>query len=286
MPQNFNLQDLPKAFTSPRKLVSPDGVPLAYWQEGNAQGPAIVFLHGFGLDHSVWVNQFADAALRAKYRLIAPDLRGHGASGRPNQQQALTASRPWADDLAAIMKVCELETPVIVAWSYAGRMVNDYLKYFPQSTLGGINYVAAATLAYGPAIGPGHAILADMCAEDDATRSAACNRFIDGIFGAGADTEEFHTLSRTIGSTSQRDRAWLRSRPLDYDQILADLSIPVLISHGMQDQFVLPSLATQLQHVLAAGRLSLYPGAGHAPFLECPERFNAELQAFIEQPKN
>jgi pimeloyl-ACP methyl ester carboxylesterase len=69
----------------------------------------------------------------------------------------------------------------------------------------------------------------------------------------------------------------------DYGPELESLDIPVLITQGEQDRLVLPVAATELHDQIPNSTLSLYPGTGHAPFLEMPERFNLELAQFVEQ---
>jgi pimeloyl-ACP methyl ester carboxylesterase len=271
------------AFPSRSEAISSDGSTIAYWDGGNRLGPAIIFLHGFATDHSVWVNQFSDSALCARYRLIAPDLRAHGQSGRTGAADALTDAKQWADDLAALIQVCAPEKkPVIVAWSFGARMLNDYLKHYGASALAGINYVAAATLAYREAIGPGHAILADLCADEQAVRTAAAERFVGEVFQVHPGNAAFGHLQDTIAEVALDHRKRMRSRALDYDQMLAELALPVLVTHGEEDSFVLPCLAIRLQQVLRNAEVSHYPGVGHAPFWEKPARFNAELTAFVQ----
>jgi pimeloyl-ACP methyl ester carboxylesterase len=271
------------AFPSRSEAMSSDASAIAYWEGGNRLGPAIIFLHGFATDHSVWVNQFSDSALCARYRLIAPDLRAHGQSGRTGAAHALTDAQQWADDLAALIHACALEKPVIVAWSFGARMLNDYLKHYGASALAGINYVAAATLAYREAIGPGHAMLADLCADDQAVCTAAAERFVEEVFRVRPGDAVFGHLQRTIAEVALDHRQRMRSRMLDYDQMLAELALPVLVTHGDEDSFVLPCLAIRLQQVLRNAGVSHYPGVGHAPFWENPARFNAELSAFVQE---
>ena len=73
--------------------VDVNGVRLAYDDVG--EGPAIVFIHGFMFDRTMWRSQVA--ALEG-WRRIAPDLRGHGQSEAPERgycmAATLTTSRP------------------------------------------------------------------------------------------------------------------------------------------------------------------------------------------------
>jgi len=53
--------------------------------------------------------------------------------------------------------------------------------------------------------------------------------------------------------------------------------LPVLVSHGRQDQIVLPSMAERVLHVCPTAEPSWYEATGHMPFLEDRTRFNREL---------
>jgi alpha-beta hydrolase superfamily lysophospholipase len=75
--------------------VEVNGVRLAYDDFG--EGPAILFIHGFMLDRTMWRGQVA--ALDG-WRRIAPDLRGHGLSEAPERDYSMAA---YADDLATML---------------------------------------------------------------------------------------------------------------------------------------------------------------------------------------
>lgn len=58
-------------------LARPDAT-IRYWTGGADGAPTVVFLHGATLDHRAWHPQ--TNALRRRFRVVAPDLRGHGSS--------------------------------------------------------------------------------------------------------------------------------------------------------------------------------------------------------------
>ncbi|RZL30793.1 MAG: alpha/beta fold hydrolase, partial [Rubrivivax sp.] len=80
-----------------------DGVPLNVVQKGEAGRPAVLFLHGYKQSYLSWSAQFG-ADLAKGCHLVAYDLRGHGNSGQPWQPGAYDNRRPWADDMAAVIK--------------------------------------------------------------------------------------------------------------------------------------------------------------------------------------
>jgi len=151
-------------FTS---VTTADGVRLNVVETGNPQGPAIVFVHGISQSWLSWIAQLSDPALRAKYRLIAFDLRGHGASqgaqvaldgeGVPyaalsdaayNNGNVASTAALWAGDLQAVLSGLALSSPTVVGWSYGGCVVQDYIG--THAGLGGIG--KALLLATSPVL--------------------------------------------------------------------------------------------------------------------------------------
>ena len=77
--------------------------------------------------------------------------------------------------------------------------------------------------------------------------------------------------------------AALVSRQIDSDDVLSELRVPVLVTHGRQDQIVSPSMADHILRACPAAQASWYDTVGHAPFLEDPARFNRELRDLVHQ---
>ena len=146
-------------FTS---VTTADSVRLNVVETGNPQGPAIVFIHGISQSWLSWIAQLSDPTLRAKYRLVAFDLRGHGASqgsqvavdgdGVPyaayNDGNVGSTAALWAGDLQAVLTGLALFAPTVVGWSYGGCVVLDYIG--ARAGLGGIG--KALLLATSPVL--------------------------------------------------------------------------------------------------------------------------------------
>ncbi|HMK48614.1 MAG TPA: alpha/beta hydrolase, partial [Thermodesulfovibrionales bacterium] len=125
-----------------RDVAGAGGVNLKVFEYGKADGQPIVLLHGWSQSHKSWVNQYTDKHLTKKFRLIVPDLRGHGESGRADLGGYMDGTL-WAADLKAIMDSLNLEKPVLVGWSYGGAVILDYLTVYGDGNVGGINFVDA-----------------------------------------------------------------------------------------------------------------------------------------------
>lgn len=65
--------------------------------------------------------------------------------------------------------------------------------------------------------------------------------------------------------------------------MLRAVDVPTLVVHGARDVVVAPAMARHITELVPGARLDLYEDAGHAPFLEAPERFNATLAAFAAE---
>ena len=107
-------------------LVTPDGVAIAAFATGPQNAPGILFIHGFAQSHEAWSKQL-DGPLAAKFRLVAYDARGHGDSAKPLDPRHYREDARWADEVKAVIEATGLNRPVLVGWSYAGRIIVDYL---------------------------------------------------------------------------------------------------------------------------------------------------------------
>ncbi len=81
-----------------------DGLSLAYLDEGDAERPAILLMHGFASSMRVnWIDPgWVQTLTKAGYRVVAFDHRGHGASDKPRDESAYTPQKMAADAVALL----------------------------------------------------------------------------------------------------------------------------------------------------------------------------------------
>lgn len=101
---------------------------IAYKDLGG-DGPAVVFTHGAGMDHSMFDAQ-VEALAHQGYRVIVWDLRGHGASTLSDRVR-FTATDAL-EDLGALLEECRLDTPVLVGHSLGGNLVQAFVREQPR----------------------------------------------------------------------------------------------------------------------------------------------------------
>ena len=252
---------------------------------GNARGTPLVFIHGWSQSHLCWLRQY-ESNLADEFRLIALDLRGHGMSEAPLDAESYGGDA-WALDVAAVCEALSLSRPILIGWSYGGYVICDYLRKFGDRNVAGINFVAAGVVlgpeAFGTLIGPGFLENApDLCAADLPTNVAAARRFLRACLREPS-AEDFESALVAMMVVLPQVRGALIARELDFAPVLESLTVPVLVSHSRADTVVLPRMSETILDHSKTARASWFEGVGHAPFLEQPARFNAELAAFARE---
>jgi non-heme chloroperoxidase len=256
------------------------GLRLHVREWGNPDGPGILFIHGWSQSDLCWLKQL-NSDLADTFRIVTFDLRGHGLSEKPGGPEHYADGRLWADDVAAVIDQTGLERPTLVAWSYGGFVVADYLRAYGTARIGAIDLVGAAVVLRPPSfdhLGPGLLENAqEMCVPDIFANIEATRRFLRACTARPLDDEEMTTALAWNMVVPSSTRGALISRELDCSDVLAGLSGPVLVTHGHADAIVLPSMAEHTLAVCSAATPSWYDDAGHMPFWEEPARFNREL---------
>ena len=260
-------------------VLGGDGLALHVREWGPPDGPPVLFIHGWSGNHMCWRHQ-VDSALVEEFRVVALDLRGHGMSDRPLDAGRYQDARLWAADIAAVIDQLNLDRPTLVGWSYGGFVICDYLRAYGESAVSAINFVGAAVNLNErfDDIGPAFVSNAPAGADPDLpTRIAALRRFWRSMSADPLDSTDFETGLCGSVSVPPQVLGALISRQIDSDPVLAQTTVPILVSHGRQDQIVLPSMAEHILQACPTAQASWYDRVGHVPFAEDPSRFNHEL---------
>ena len=264
----------------PITVKTPDGLTISAQEWGNPNGPEILLVHGFSQSHLSWMRQ-VDGELAKEFRIVTYDLRGHGNSDKPLDAARYRDSKAWGDEVQAVMDAAGLKRPVLVGWSYAGRVISDYVATHGTSKLAGINFVDAPIKADPALIGDNLKNLPLMASEDLTTNIAATRTFLHGCFSKQPSPDDFEVMLAFNMMVLPKVRAGLGGRPLDASDMMSKLKLPVLVTHGAEDRNSKVGAARYTASIIPGAKLSIYDGIGHAPFYEDAPRFNAELAAFV-----
>jgi non-heme chloroperoxidase len=265
----------------PLVVRTPDGVTIAAQEWGNPSGPEILFIHGFSQASLSWQRQ-VESDLAKEFRMVTYDLRGHGNSDKPFEPEKYKEPKPWADEVQAVIDVAKLKQPVLVGWSFGGYVINSYLKVRGAARLAGLNYVDTLTKSDPSFFGDGLKVLPLMSSDNLATNIAATRILLHNFFEKQPSADDFETMLAFNMMVPPQVRANIgRATPLNMDETLKALKLPVLVTQGAADKFILVAAAKYTAATIPGAKLSVYDGVGHAPFWEDAARFNAELSAFV-----
>ena len=92
---------------------------------------------------------------------------------------------------------------------------------------------------------------------------------------------EYETMLAFNMMVPPKVRAGMSNRPLNVDDMLKSLRLPVLVTHGAEDKNSNLIAAEYTAKMIQGAKLSVYQGIGHSPFFEDAPRFNTELAAFV-----
>lgn len=263
-------------------VTTPDGVAIAVQESGDPDGPPVVLVHGLLGSHLSWEAQVSDPALRG-YRLIRYDMRGHGLSGKPEQAEAYTDGRRWADELHAVISASGARQPVLVGWSLGAAVISNYLAAHGDDAIAGAMYVGGVIELDPRQIASQPEVYRDLAADDLRTHLDAERAFLALCFQSRPDAVTFQRLLANAALASGHMQRAVHRMSVDAGGGLPRLRKPLLLLYGGKDALVLPEPSIRRALALKAdARVLVYPDSGHAPFLEEAGRFGRDLAAFVD----
>ena len=259
------------------RRIAVNGVNLAVDIRG--QGQAVLFIHGYPLDHTIWDHPLAhlDGWMR-----IAPDLRGMGQSDAPDLGYSMAT---YAEDLLALLNTLGVDRVVLCGLSMGGYVAFEMLRLARDRVRG--------------------LVLMDTRAEGDSPearkgRDASAAQAREG----GAEAIATGLLPRMLSGQSKRENAQLtdrvyrmmaatplagmlgaigamRDRPDSFPLLPTLAGLPALVVVGDDDQLTPADRAQAMTDAIPGARLVVVPGAGHLTPLESPETTTALLADFL-----
>jgi pimeloyl-ACP methyl ester carboxylesterase len=263
---------------------STDGTPIAWTETGPKSAPSILLIHGWAQQFTCW-HPTLDR-LQDRFHLVAMDLRGHGASGKPEDPAAYTDTALWSDDVATVIAAAGLDRPTLVGWSYGSRVIAAHLSTQGDAHLAGV-VLAGGILAIGRAredwmVGASSPGLdRDLYTEDVPRRLAATARFVEACTAQPLDRTTYAELVGANMLCPAHVRRALFGADVDLRPAYTALTRPGLVLHGLADTVVTAKTGQTAAGLMPRGRFIGYEGVGHAPFLEAPDRFAADLADFV-----
>ena len=257
-----------------------NGITLAY--EDRGQGMPVVLLHGYPLDSRMWANE--THSLNARWRVIAPDLRGFGKSP---SIEPFTIEQ-LADDVHALLAKLGALPCVLGGFSMGGYVALAFAKKYPTDLRG--------------------LILVDTRAEADTTEGkAGRDKAIDAARQGGAKAIAEQMLPKLLIPDDQRRgpkvtemvRGMIESQPPltiehalramrdreDYTSMLPSIAVPTLILVGAKDPLTPLPMSRAMHERIPRSQLVEIPDAAHLTPLENPDAIGRAVQDFLRSLK-
>ena len=254
-----------------------NGVTLAVEVRGD--GPAVLFVHGYPFDHTIWTHQVA--ALDGWCR-IAPDLRGMGQSDAPDLGYSMET---YAADLAGLLDLLGARDAVLVGLSMGGYIAFEFLRRW-RERVRALVLVDTRAEADTPEGRMARETAAATAREQGA--EAIAESLLPKVLGAS-----------TLGAsqaTVERVRAMMAATPVagivgalgamrdrsDSTPLLAGLDgLPTLVLVGDEDEVTPPAQAKAMAEAIPGASLVVIRSAGHLAPLERPVETTDAITAFL-----
>jgi pimeloyl-ACP methyl ester carboxylesterase len=245
------------------------------------EGSPVILLHPFPMNHEFWLP--VAQALETKFRLILPDLRGHGDSG---VGEGPATMEKHAADLARVMDDADVGRAPMVGVSIGGYALFEFWRRHRGrvAALGLCNTKAPADVG-----------------ETRAGRLQAANDVLE------RGTEPFFEsmIPRVLAKTTREMRPDLvqgalrmmrKMSPEDVAQVqrgmaerpesvdtLKTINVPTLLITGEEDTLTGVNEAELMRRYIPGSELRVIPKAGHYSPWEQPDEAGKLLRQFLER---
>ncbi|MDG4646912.1 alpha/beta fold hydrolase [Roseibacterium sp. SDUM158017] len=252
------------------------------------QGSDMLLLHGAGASAHSWHRLMS--RLDGRYRLIAPDLPGHGFTRSPRGRSGLPQV---ARDVAALVEHLGAEPRVVVGHSAGGAVALELARQgaFPIDSVIVVN--GALEDFKGPA-GVLFPMMARLLAMNPFSglfvsrgSSAAQVRSIVGGTGTELDDDALSVYTRLIARREHVEGTLAMMAQWSLKELNAALpriGTRTLFLHGQRDQAVRPDVAERAARAMPNAALKILDGVGHLAQEEAPDRVAAEIIGFLKPP--
>lgn len=263
-----------------------NGLTVHLRDEGPRDAPAIVLLHGSNADLHTW-QAWADG-LKANHRVIRFDQHGHGLTGPARDGDYRTEA--FAADVDAVADALGLEAFVLAGNSMGGGIAARYAMLHPDRLTGlvlvdaggaPVKREGGGNLAFTLARMPGvSSVLSQLLPRSLIEKSLSQSVSNQAVVTPQA-VDRYWELARYPGNRQATSRRFAQGYRTFTPAQVAAIRTPTLVMWGEEDSLIPYAAASWYMRHLPNAALAHYPGIGHIPMEEAPERSLADLRNWL-----
>ncbi len=257
------------------KSITIGSMQWRYQEQGT--GDPIVFVHGFPLDHRIWTEQLA--GLSDRFRVIAVDLKGFGAS---HSTEAFTIDS-MADELAEFIRAAAGGRCTLAGLSMGGYVAFSLAVRHPE-LLKGLAIVCSKAEADTQQGKEGRQKMAELAMKEGSKPVA--QQMLPRMFAPGTYTsrpdlvEKLTQIMEGCPPTTIANACFAMRDRADRTPDLPNLAMPVAIILGEQDAIIPAEMGQKMAAACKQGSFYLIRNAGHLAPMEEPASFNEVMAKF------
>lgn len=269
------------------KFLTLNNFEIAYFDNEKQANTTLLFIHGNSLNIQLFRNQLNNPALN-KYRIVAPDLPGHGASAKSDNPEKDYGILNFIDILQQLVKELNLKNIVLVGHSLGGHIAIHLMSALQKSKIAvkGIAIMGTPPLTLPPVMD--QAFLPNP-AMGLAFKGELSNDEMEMLTSAFVHRETaFEMVKNSIKTADPLVRPMIGQSIAtqlaeDESLILKNADVPLAVLHGKKDELVNVQYISELGLQLWENNIHYIADAGHCTFLENPAGFNAKLADFCRE---
>jgi pimeloyl-ACP methyl ester carboxylesterase len=233
---------------------------------------AVVFVHGWCCDHTVWAEQAA--ALDGKVRMLFVDLPGYGKSDKPKMDYTMEV---FAKGVDAVVQDAGVEMVIVVGHSMGTPVARQYYRLFPDKT--------KAIVAVDGSFRPIPKDIADTLRtviKEDSVRETA-TKYLDNMFPPNSPPAARKRIEELIAKTDPKVavssmRAMLDEKIWKEDQVKVPVQTLMAKSPNWDDAY-----KTFVKKLVPDLDYREFDGVGHFLFMEKPKEVDEALVEFLKK---
>lgn len=247
--------------------------------EAQGDGNAVLFIHGFPMDRTMWSDLVSTLT---GWRRIAPDLRGMGSSDGPPTGYSMV---DYADDLAALLDVLDVERAAVCGLSMGGYVAFEFLRRHRERVRGLMllntradsdspetkqdrDEMIAAVRRDGVAV-LGELLIHRLLAPDSIDAMPHLVERLEKML-------QGHSMQGVVGAIEA-----MKGRT-DYSGVLSHIDVPTLVVAGREDRLISVDRSQALASAIPDAQFTVIGDAGHVTPMEQPIATGRVIREFLE----